>query len=151
MVPLIVLLTIVIFIAVDLGLRLALRKLEQRKLQRARQEALDEGLRLEFADEAASLKRVEVESPKARILAVDDESIVLDSFRKILVLAGYSVDTVETGPEALSLVRHQDYEFVFADLKMPAWTGSTSSRRSSISGRTSTSPSSPATPRWSRR
>ena len=123
MVPLIVLLTIVVFILVDLALRLVLRKIEQQKLQQARREALDEGLRLEFADEAASLKRVEVENPKARILAVDDEPIVLDSFRKILVLAGYSVDTVETGPEALSLARHREYEFVFADLKMPGMDG----------------------------
>ena len=81
------------------------------------------GLRLEFADEAASLKRVQVDNPKARILAVDDEPIVLDSFRKILVLAGYSVDTVETGPEALALVRRNDYEFAFTDLKMPGMDG----------------------------
>jgi CheY-like chemotaxis protein len=123
MVPLIVLLTVVIFIVVDLVLRLSLRRLEERRLHRKRQEALDVGLRLEFADEAASLKRVAVDNPKARILAVDDEPIVLDSFRKILVLAGYSVDTVETGPEALALVRRNDYDFVFADLKMPGMDG----------------------------
>jgi CheY-like chemotaxis protein len=123
MVPLIVLLTVIIFIVVDLVLRLSLRKLEERRLQRKRQEALEESLRLEFADEAASLKRARVDEPKARILAVDDEPIVLDSFRKILVLAGYSVDTVETGPEALALVRRNDYEFVFADLKMPGMDG----------------------------
>ena len=123
MVPLIVLLTVVIFIVVDLALRLTLRRLEERRLLKKRQEALDVGLRLEFADEAVSLKRVEVDRPKARILAVDDEPVVLDSFRKILVLAGYSVDTVETGPEALALVRRHDYEFVFADLKMPGMDG----------------------------
>jgi CheY-like chemotaxis protein len=123
MVPLIVLLTVVIFIVVDLVLRVSLRRLEQRRLLRQRREALDEGLRLEFADEAVSLKRVQVDRPKARILAVDDEPVVLDSFRKILVLAGYSVDTVETGPEALALVRRNDYEFVFADLKMPGMDG----------------------------
>ncbi len=123
MVPVIVLLTVIIFIVVDLVLRLLLRRLEERKQQRKRLEALDEGLRLEFAEEAASLKRVRVDSPKARILAVDDEPIVLDSFRKILVLAGYSVDTVETGPEALALVRRHDYELVFADLKMPGMDG----------------------------
>jgi DNA-binding response OmpR family regulator len=123
MVPIIVLLTLVAFIVIDLVLRLSLRKLEERRLLRRRQEALDEGLRLEFADDAASLKRVEVDSPKARILAVDDEPIVLDSFRKILVLAGYSIDTVESGPEALALVRSNDYEFVFADLKMPGMDG----------------------------
>jgi CheY-like chemotaxis protein len=123
MVPIIVLLTIVVFIVVDLALRLILRRLAERRLQQRRQEALDVGLRLEFADEAASLKRVQVDNPKARILAVDDEPIVLDSFRKILVLAGYSVDTVETGPEALALVRQNDYEFAFTDLKMPGMDG----------------------------
>ena len=123
MVPVIVLLTVIIFFLVDLALRLTLRRMEERKLQRARQQALDEGLRLEFADEAVSLKRVQVDDPKARILAVDDEPIVLDSFRKILVLAGYSVDTVETGPEALALVRRNDYDFLFADLKMPGMDG----------------------------
>jgi hypothetical protein len=32
----------------------------------------------------------------ARILAVDDEKIVLDSLRKMLALGGY-IDTVESG------------------------------------------------------
>ena len=80
-------------------------------------------VRLEFNDEAKSLKRVEVPEPKARILAVDDEAVVLDSFRRILVLEGYSIDTVESGPEALSLVRRNDYDFVFTDLKMPDMDG----------------------------
>jgi CheY-like chemotaxis protein/glycine cleavage system H lipoate-binding protein len=66
---------------------------------------------------------VEVDHPKARILAVDDEEIILNSFRKILVLAGYSIDTVERGPEALGLIRRNDYDFVFTDLKMPEMDG----------------------------
>ena len=49
--------------------------------------------------------------------------MILDSFRKILVLAGFAVDTVETGQEALSLVRKNDYDFVFTDLKMPGMDG----------------------------
>lgn len=123
MVPIIVLLTVVIFIVVDIALRLILRRLAERRLLKRRQEALDEGVRLEFADEATSLKRVQVDNPRARILAVDDEPIVLESFRKILVLAGYCVDTVESGPEALGLVRRNEYEFVFTDLKMPGMDG----------------------------
>src|ERR1019366_3251433 len=103
MVILMVALTIVIFMVVDLALRLTLKRVEEGKIRKERQRALDIGLRLEFADEAKSLKRVEVPSPKARILAVDDEPVILDSFRKILVLAGFSVDTVETGQEVLSL------------------------------------------------
>lgn len=123
MVILMVLLTIAVFALVDLGLRLTLRRIEEKRLRRERHEALDQGLRLEFADEAKSLKRVEVPDPKARILAVDDEPVVLDGFRKILVLAGYSVDTVESGQEALSLVRQNEYDFVFTDLKMPGMDG----------------------------
>ncbi len=62
-------------------------------------------------------------NPLARILAVDDEAIVLDSFRKILVAAGYAVDTVENGLEALGLVQKHKYDFVFTDLKMPEMDG----------------------------
>ncbi len=123
MVILMVALTVVIFVIVDLALRLTLKRIEEGKIRKQRQRALDIGLRLEFADEATSLKRVEVPSPKARILAVDDEPVILDSFRKILVLAGFSVDTVESGQEALTLVRKNDYQFVFTDLKMPGMDG----------------------------
>jgi len=123
MVILMVVLTLVIIVVVDLGLRLAFRRIDEARIRKQRQRALDVGLRLEFAEEAKSLKRVEVPSPKARILAVDDEPVILDSFRKILVLAGFSVDTVETGQEALNLVRTNDYQFVFTDLKMPAMDG----------------------------
>ena len=123
MVVLIVLVTFVVFVLVDLFLRMTLKRLEEAKVRKAREEALAVGLRLEFADEAKSLKRVEVPNPKARILAVDDEAIVLDSFRKILVVAGYSVDTVLTGPEALGLVRKNPYDFVFTDFKMPDMDG----------------------------
>ncbi len=123
MVILIVLLTVVVFIVVDLLLRTILKRVDQAKRRKQREEALDIGLRITISRDAPSLKSVEVPDPKARILAVDDEPIVLDSFRKILVLAGYSVDTVETGPEALGLVEQSDYDFVFTDLKMPEFDG----------------------------
>jgi len=123
MVALIVISTIVVFIAVDVALRIVMRKLHEARITKERKKALDIGLRLDYTDEATSLKRVQVENPKARILAVDDEAIVLDSFRKILVIAGYSVDTVETGKEAIGLVRKNGYDFVFTDLKMPEMDG----------------------------
>lgn len=123
MVPIIVILTIVVFFVVDLALRLALEKREKRRESEERRQALETGLRLEFTDEAASLTRVEVASPKARILAVDDEPVVLESLRKILVMEGYSIDTVETAQEGLGLVRKRDYDFVFTDLKMPGMDG----------------------------
>ncbi|MEJ2105002.1 MAG: response regulator, partial [Ignavibacteriaceae bacterium] len=57
------------------------------------------------------------------ILCVDDEAVILDSFRKILVLDGYAVDTVENGKEALGLIQTHSYDFVFTDLKMPGMDG----------------------------
>jgi CheY-like chemotaxis protein len=41
----------------------------------------------------------------------------------MLVLGGYSIDTVESGAEALGLIRKRDYDFVFTDLKMPGMDG----------------------------
>jgi CheY-like chemotaxis protein len=123
MVPILVILTVVVFILVDLALRKTLKAIERKKIKKAREEALDTGLRLDYTDEAVSLTRVEVDDPKAKILAVDDEKIVLDSFRKILVMAGYSIDTVERGKEALGLIQKKDYDFVFVDLKMPEMDG----------------------------
>jgi CheY-like chemotaxis protein len=123
MVIVIVLITFILFIVVDILLRLLIRRIDRARVRKQRKEALDIGLKLQVSEEAKSLKRVEVPEPKARILAVDDEPIVLDSFRKILVLAGYSIDTVETGQEALGLIQKNDYDFVFTDLKMPEFDG----------------------------
>jgi CheY-like chemotaxis protein len=123
MTVLIVILMCVGFIAADVLVRAVRSRLEERRMQHEREAALDKAVRLDFTDEARSLKRVEVSKPKARILAVDDEPVVLDAFRKILVLDGFDVDTVENGPEALGLVQRHDYDFVFTDLKMPGMDG----------------------------
>lgn len=123
MVLLIVVVTVIVFIIVDFALRIYLQQRRELRLKKEREEALDIGLKLDFSEEAKTLKRVEVREPKARILAVDDESVILDSFRKILVVAGYSIDTVEKGKEALGLILKNDYDFVFTDLKMPEMDG----------------------------
>ncbi|MFC1719644.1 response regulator [Pseudomonadota bacterium] len=122
-VTLIILITIIVFVFVDILLRILLKKLDLARTKKEREQALDIGLQLDVSEEASSLKRVALDHPKARILAVDDEEIILDSFRKILVLAGYSIDTVESGAEALGLIRKNDYDFVFTDLKMPEMDG----------------------------
>ena len=122
-VALIVVTTIVVFIVVDMLLRMLLKRLRDARIKREREQALDIGLKFDVSEEARTLKRVELDHPKARILAVDDEEIILDSFRKILVLAGFSIDTVETGAEVLGLIRKNDYDFVFTDLKMPEMDG----------------------------
>ena len=123
MTALLVVLMFVAFVAIDFLVREVSRRLKEKRDRQAREEVLRVSVRLDFTAEAKSLKRVEVPNPKARILAVDDEPVVLDSFRRILVLEGFNVDTVESGPEALGLIQRHDYDFVFTDLKMPEMDG----------------------------
>jgi CheY-like chemotaxis protein/glycine cleavage system H lipoate-binding protein len=114
---------LVLFVIADIVIRTVSKHLAQKKARAEREAALSESVRLDFTREAKSLKRVEVPNPKARILCVDDEEVILGSFRKILVLDGYSVDTVESGKEALGLIQTHNYDFVFTDLKMPEMDG----------------------------
>jgi CheY-like chemotaxis protein len=111
------------FLGIDYLVRKSHLRQQTRRARLEREAILNVAVRLEFNDEAKSLKRVEVPQPRARILAVDDEAVVLDSFRRILVLEGFNIDTVQSGPEALSLVQRNDYDFVFTDLKMPIMDG----------------------------
>jgi CheY-like chemotaxis protein/glycine cleavage system H lipoate-binding protein len=114
---------VIVFIIADILIRLISRRIQEKKLRKERESALAVSLQLDVSREAKSLKRAEVEHAKARILCVDDEEVILDSFRKILVLDGYSVDTVQAGQEALGLLHTHHYDFVFTDLKMPAMDG----------------------------
>jgi CheY-like chemotaxis protein len=123
MTALLVVLLCVVFIGIDFAVRAVGKRMDSVRERREREAVLKTSVQLSFANEARSLKRAEVPNARARILAVDDEAVILDSFRKILVLAGFSVDTVETGQEALTLVRQNDYDFLFTDLKMPTMDG----------------------------
>src|SRR5664279_246044 len=123
MTAVLILFMFVAFVGIDFLVRTNLHRAQVRRERLAREAVLNTSIRLDFTHEAKSLKRVAVPNPKARILAVDDEAVVLDSFRRILVLEGYSVDTVEHGPEALGLVQRNDYDFLFTDLKMPDMDG----------------------------
>lgn len=120
--PLLIL-AVIIFIIADILIRVFGKRLTEKKLKKERELVLQESLKLDFTSEAKTLKRAEVLNPKAKILCVDDEEVILGSFRKILVLDGYSVDTVETGQEALGLIQKHHYDFLFTDLKMPLMDG----------------------------
>jgi CheY-like chemotaxis protein len=123
MTALFVVFLVVAFVLLDVVVRMVSRRLTEARARREREALLATTLRLDFTHEAKTLKRVEVPNARARILAVDDEPVVLDSFRKILTLDGFSIDTVETGPEALGLVQRRDYDFLFTDLRMPGMEG----------------------------
>ena len=115
--------SLILFFFLNLAAREWHLRIQEKKRRVEREEALAVSLRLDFTRESKTLKRVDVKDPEARILCVDDEEVILNSFRKVLVLDGYSVDTVETGQEALGLIQTHDYDFVFTDLKMPAMSG----------------------------
>ena len=116
-------LAVIIFIIADIFIRFIIKRVQEKKVLKEREKILEVSLDLDFSSEAKTLKRAEVENPKAKILCVDDEEIILASFRKILVLDGYSVDTVEKGQEALHLITKHHYDFLFTDLKMPEMDG----------------------------
>lgn len=54
-----------------------------------------------------------------RILAVDDEKVVLEAVRKALRKDAYQIDTVESAGEALELLSVVSYDVMISDLMMP--------------------------------
>jgi len=58
-----------------------------------------------------------------KVLAVDDDAIVLASCRRILEAAAYAVDTASSVMEALAALVREPYALVLADLKMPGYDG----------------------------
>jgi len=60
---------------------------------------------------------------KKSILIVDDDKAILESFRKILEPEGYSIDTTETGKEAIEKSETQFYNLALLDIKLPDMEG----------------------------
>jgi len=64
------------------------------------------------------------EAPKpARVLIVDDEKVIRDSFSRVLLKEGYAVEAVESGRLALERVAEQFFDIALLDLKMPGLDG----------------------------
>lgn len=60
---------------------------------------------------------------KANILLVDDDQEVLDLYSEILADAGYAVDKVQNGQEALTACEGKKYDLILLDLMMPVMDG----------------------------
>ena len=56
---------------------------------------------------------------KKRILLVDDESIILETYSSLLSEKGFSVVTAASGREALETFSHDSFDLVITDLAMP--------------------------------
>jgi len=62
-------------------------------------------------------------SSKAKILAIDDELIILESCNRILSEGGYNVQTAQAGIEGLKRLSGEKFDIVLTDLKMPDISG----------------------------
>ena len=60
---------------------------------------------------------------EARILVIDDDETICSLFKDTLEDAGYKVTAVTNSYEGLELVKNEDYDLVFLDLKMPGLDG----------------------------
>ena len=59
----------------------------------------------------------------AKILVVDDEASLRELMKDYLELDGHSVETAETGMEALSKLREGGFQLVTLDVEMPLLNG----------------------------
>lgn len=61
--------------------------------------------------------------PKAKILLIDDDSLVLRTLVRILDANGYETTAVNSGSKAIEMVKKEDFDLVMTDLRMPELDG----------------------------
>jgi len=65
-----------------------------------------------------------MENQSKKILVVDDDKSILNIFTRILQKQGYSLDTAETGKEAMEKLQTRKYDLALIDIKLPDTNGS---------------------------
>ncbi|MCB2182019.1 MAG: response regulator [Desulfobulbaceae bacterium] len=60
---------------------------------------------------------------KHKVLIVDDEDIIRDTFSRLLGYAGYECDTASNGKEALALLEKDNFSLLLSDINMPIMNG----------------------------
>jgi two-component system, chemotaxis family, chemotaxis protein CheY len=68
---------------------------------------------------------VEIDAVKARILVVDDSSLVRLYYRSTLEKAGFGVEQAINGIEAMERILSQPFDLVIVDVNMPRMDGFT--------------------------
>lgn len=58
-----------------------------------------------------------------KILVIDDESRMCDSLAELLGGSGYKVQTTQSAPAAVELLKQEPFDLVITDIKMPELTG----------------------------
>ncbi len=56
---------------------------------------------------------------RKKVLVIDDESIVLDSVKKILTAEDFEVDPAQSSREGLERAMSREYDLVLTDIRMP--------------------------------
>lgn len=69
------------------------------------------------------------ESSGFRILAIDDEAVILDLIQAMCKSQGWQVVTASSGEEGLALIEQSRFDLVLTDLAMPGLTGLDVARR----------------------
>ena len=62
---------------------------------------------------------------KERILIVDDEEDLTLGWSKCLAKVGYEVKTASSGEEALEILKHEIFDLVLLDIRLPEMDGMT--------------------------
>lgn len=95
-----------------------------RMLKRGRFPAIKVGNRWRFEKHSIDewLRRSSV-GTSADILVVDDEKVIQSLIRKTLEELGHRVTVAGTASEGLELVKQEDFDLAFLDLKMPGMDG----------------------------
>lgn len=70
-----------------------------------------------------SEKQTDATSEKIRVLLVDDEAVYVDVLANRLGKRGFEVQKAYTSPEALLVLRTQQFDVAVLDLKMPDMDG----------------------------
>jgi len=88
-------------------------------------EAADKLSQLRFTPDTKSLKQnIKYEQmPFGNVLVVDDAEMNLYVVKGLLSFYGMNVDTASSGPEAIDLVKNNQYDIVFMDHMMPGMDG----------------------------
>ncbi len=58
-----------------------------------------------------------------KVLVVDDDPVVCNSFDRVLTSKGYAVITAASGEEALRKLNEEKYDIVYSDIRMPGMSG----------------------------
>ncbi len=61
--------------------------------------------------------------PHKDLLIVDDEFLVCESLKEMLILEGYTVDTAPDGNTALAKLKDNRYQLILSDIQMPGLNG----------------------------